>query len=444
MEKYGVTKEDQSLESNIPKELMSGTMCIGHATCGGKETKVYLSNDTYYSLLPLVLIGPMGSGKSTLLGNLAKSAVENGECVILPDFTGNCELSKEIASVFNENQVLRIKSDNIGNLQGMGWNEIPNSENPIKRYTMSRRKTALITTLVNVANNNEDGLTARMGRVLESASMIVCLKNGPIKDIFSVLNKHTIRHAYLSSIDNVHKEDMADYIECLQELDEKDENGTVVGTNVHLISGVIDRLHRLKTNAYVEAMIKKGTENNINLVEEIEKSQLIIIEMPQKMFLTNKEKDMYVTYWITKIRTALQFRDEQAESRKTKVNLIIDDIHSASNAQAYLQEIMFSSVQFNTKIIVSCYYLNHLNKIGRELRSANASYMLLSGCNRRNFMEIRDELQPYTEEDLLKLKRYHSLNRIKTASEDEHITFVTKLPRPLSKSLRLSDQGNNA
>lgn len=67
-----------------------------------------------------------------------------------------------------------------------------------------------------------------------------------------------------------------------------------------------------------------------------------------------------------------------------------------------------------------------------ELRSANTSYMLISGCDKKNFEELKEELYPYTAEDLKNLKRYHSLNLIKT--KDGYARFITKLPKPLKNS----------
>ncbi|MDY5913278.1 MAG: hypothetical protein SPJ62_15000 [Inconstantimicrobium porci] len=94
-------------------------------------------------------------------------------------------------------------------------------------------------------------------------------------------------------------------------------------------------------------MLKKDCNNNIDLVAEMQKSKLICINMPETMFSTDEEKDMYCTYWLTKIWGALQIR--------------------------YLEE-----------------------------------------------------LQPYELDDILHLKRYHSLNHIKY--ENGYAKFITKLP----------------
>jgi len=181
-------------------------------------------------------------------------------------------------------------------------------------------------------------------------------------------------------------------------------------------------------------MLKKGSENNIDLVKEMQENQLIVIKMPQRMFLTDNEKDVYVTYWMTKIWLALQIREEQLGDRHkmTKVNLIIDELYQVNNAEKFLKLKLSQLPKFNLKPIISCHYLNQVKVIREEFRSANASYMLISGCDKKNYDELKSELYPYTEEDLLSLKRFHSLNLIKC--DEGYAKFVTHLPPPITNT----------
>lgn len=72
-------------------------------------------------------------------------------------------------------------------------------------------------------------------------------------------------------------------------------------------------------------------------------------------------------------------------------------------AEKFLTKKLSQLPKFNLKPIISCHYLNQIKIIREELRSANASYMLLSGCDKKNFDELESELYPYQEEDLLGL-----------------------------------------
>lgn len=425
LERYSFIEKVQTQETEVPKDLREGVMCLGGSTFKGHEQLAYLSSDFDYRMLSLVLIGPNRAGKSKFLANIARDAIYHGECVVIPDFIGSCQLSEEIASAFPKEKVLTIYCDNAGTMQGLGYNEVPPSSDPFVQYRNAKEQAALLMTLVDSINADDANFTAKMGRYMESAALVVFLSGGSINDVFTVLMSHKRRKEFISKIPASQKENMEEYVDYLTELDNY-ERGQLVGTKSHLITGAIDRLHRLKVNAYLEMMLKKGIEGNINLLKEIQKSQLIIIRMPQRMFLTDNEKDVYVTYWLTKLWLSLQIREEQVASREkmVKVNLIIDELYQVNNAERFLTKKLSQLPKFNLKPIISCHYLNQIRIIREELRSANASYMLLSGCDKKNFDELKSELYPYQEEDLLGLPRYHSLNLIKCDSG--YGRFITK------------------
>lgn len=433
LERYSFIEKVQTQETEVPEDLRQGVMCIGENICRGHRQLAYLSTDFDYQFLSLVIIGPNRAGKSKLLANFAKDAINAGECVIIPDYIGHCQLSEEIASVFPKEKVLEIRCDSYEVMQGLGYNEVPISDDPFTQYRNAKEMTALLMTLVDSINADDANFTAKMGRYMESAALVVFLSRGSINDVFTVLMNHRKRKEFIDKIPESQLPFMEEYIDYLTELDDYDKvKGMVVSTRSHLIAGIIDRLHRLKANAYLEMMLKKGIENNVNLVEEFQKNQLIVIKMPQRMFLTDNEKDVYVTYWLTKIWLALQIQEEQIRDRTKmkKVNLIIDELYQVNNAERFLTRKLSQLPKFNIKPIISCHYLNQLKIIREELRSANASYMLISGCDKKNYEELASELYPYTEEDLLNLPRFHSLNLIKC--QQGYAKFITKLPKPIS------------
>ena len=110
-----------------------------------------------------------------------------------------------------------------------------------------------------------------------------------------------------------------------------------------------------------------------------------------------------------------------------KVNLVIDELYQVHNTETYLTQKLSRLAKYSAKPILSCHYINQLKIIRDELRSANCSYMLISGCDAKNYAELKSELQPFEEEDLLRLPKYHSLNYIKNATG--YARFITKLPK---------------
>jgi hypothetical protein len=447
LERYNFIDRIETQETEVPGDLQKGVMRIGENTFRGHKQMAYLSTDKEFKNLTHILIGPNRAGKSTLLGNLSYDAIQNGETVVLFDYIKNCELSDEIAALFPPEKVLTIDCSDPSNGQGLGYNEIQISDDPFIRYKNAKQQTAQLQTLINSINSEGTNLTSRMERFLESAALVVFLLGGSIKDVFDVLQNHKKRMEFVERVPEEQMENMDEYLSSLEELNEYKEvtteaqtkNGktkikesVLSGTKDHLISGVIDRLTKLKANALMELMLKKGTENNLDLTKEIQKPQLICIKMPESDFFTKGEKDICTTYWITKLWLALQVRGQKIldRSKHTKVNMIIDEIYQVETTEKFLKDKMSQMAKFGVKPILSCHYINQLTHIREELRSASASYMLIAGCDKKNFAEFKSELYPFQEEDLLNLPRYHSMNLIKNT--EGYARFITKLPKPIN------------
>ena len=439
LERFDFIQKVETQETEVPADLQSGLIRIGVNRYRGKEQPAYLSIDPEYKNLTLVLIGPTRAGKSTLIGNMSRDAITAGECVVIFDYIKNCELSAEVSALFPDNKTLAIDCGDINRLQGLGYNEVGKSDNPFVQYDNAKKQTTQLMTLINSINADDTRLSAKMERYLTSAALVVFVSGGSIRDVFGVLQDHEKRHAFIDRVPSSQQEHLHEYINSLHELDEykeikvKEDGVTtshpkLIGTKEHLITGVIDRLNKLKANTYMEMMLKKSTAGNIDLVKELQRNQLITIRMPETMFSTDAERDVYTTYWITKLWLALQIRGQQVPDRNklTKVNIVFDELYQVQNTERFLTDKLSRLAKFAAKPIISCHYLNQIKQIRDELRSANASYMLISGCDKKNFNELKDELYPYEVEDLLKLPRYHSLNLIK--NKDGYARFITKLP----------------
>ena len=437
LETYKI-KHIDTLENDVPLELQKGIMCIGTNSYKGINRKTYLTNDKEFKNLTLCLIGPTRAGKTTLISNLSKDAISNGETTIIFDFCGNCELSNEISECINKDKILNIDCSDLNRLQGLGYNEIvPISNNPFEIYRVAKTKSSQLMTLVNSLNDSSE-LQARMERYLESASLVVFICNGPIKDVFGVLQDHKLRKQYIDKISENQLSNMSEYIIALQELDEyskatKDNPSEIIGTKINNIQGILNRVNKLKQNAYMELMLKKECTDNINLIDEMQKSQLINIKIPETMFSTEQEKDIYCTYWLTKIWGALQVRKAKYTNLedRVKVNIVIDELYQVPKCQEFLKSKLSQIAKFGCKPIISCHYLGQINNIRNELKAANSSYMLIAGCDKDNFIELKDELSifGYELDDLLRLKRYHSLNLLKY--EKGWWAGITKLPQPI-------------
>ena len=420
------------LETEVPRELQTGIIRIGDSTFRGSITSTFLCNDFELRNLPLCITGSNRSGKTTYMENITSDCLNNNECVIAFDFCGNCEFSERLIKTF-DGQVTSIDCSDFNNLQGLGYNEIKPSSDIFIQYRNAKMQSMQLTTLINSVNDDDKSLKAKMDRYLEAASLIVFINNGSIKNVFEVLQNHRIRHNYINNIPSEQMDNLSEYVDYLNELDDIDRrSGEVIGTRYHSIEGIIDRLNVLKRNTYVELMLKKDCSNNFDLYKEIQKSQLICIKMPENMFATAQEKDIFCTYWFSKIWLTLQLRKNEIERNKhIKVNIMVDELYQVEKCQSLISSKLSQMPKFTAKLIVSCHYLNQISELREELRACNSSYMLLQGSNVSNYDSLRYELDNlnYSVEDLLNLKRYHSLNLL--SYENGYWAGITALPKPL-------------
>jgi len=430
---YGKIKAINNTETKVPEELQAGVMCIGTNTCHGVDTKAFLSTDLDYKNLTLCIIGPTRAGKTNLICHLSEDAVLAGETVIMFDFCGNCEVSDAIAEHIPKDKVLNIDCSVFESLQGLGYNEVrPLNDSMFEVYKCAKMKTQYLVDFVN-SINLDTKLEPQMARYLKAASYVVFIAEGPIKDVFAVLENHIKRHEYIGRVPQNQLENLEEYINYLDELD-KWSNGTkenppeIIGTQGSKIQGILNRIDLIKDNAYTELMLKKGCENNIDLVEEMEKAQLVCLRMPEVMFATDSERSTYCTYWLTKILAALQIRyvNIPNEEDRVKVNVIFDELYQIPECQALLKRHINRIAKKTCKPIISCHSLEQIKYIRPELKNANTSYLFISGCDKANYEELKEELAPFELEDLLTLPRYHSLNLIKC--NDGFARFITKLP----------------
>lgn len=433
LERYHCIDRVETQETEVPDDLKEGVICIGENIYRGNVQPAYLTTDKEYQNLMLVLIGPSRAGKSTLIANMIRDAIGAGECAIIFDFISQCELSREVASAIPKDKTLIIECGDFRKMQGMGYNEVGKSADLFDAYDGVKKQTTQLMTLVDAINADGTRLTAKMQRYLESAALVTFINDGSIREVFNCLQNHEVRSRLIKAVPLLQRENLKKYCDSLRELDEYNKAGdTIIGTKDTYITGIIDRLNQLEQNAYMEKMLDKGTAGNVNLVDEMQKNQLICIRMPEDMFGTDSERDAYTTYWSTKIWLALQMRAKQLKgdrSKYTKVNMVVDELYQVQHTEQFIKTKLSRYAKFGLKPIISAHYLNQIRHIRDELRSANASYMLISGVDKQNYVELKSELQPYTEEDLLKLPRYHSLNLIK--NKDGYARFITKLPKPI-------------
>ncbi|GAA0735821.1 hypothetical protein [Clostridium oceanicum] len=438
LQQHKVIQKIDTLETEVPEELRKGSKLIGINEYKGSKQNTYLTTDKDYKNLALTIVGPTRSGKTSFMGNIARNSIDAGECIIVLDYIENCSLSDDIKKCIPNDKVLEINLYDHTKLQGLGYNEaVSDSDDTFIQYESAKKQTSQLITLVNSINISNSDFTPKMERYLTSASLVAFINNGAIKDVFKILQNHNFRKKCINNIPDNQRENLEEYVEYLKELDEwskgtKDNPSQIIGTHFSYISGIIDRIQKLKSNTYMELMLKKDCSENVNLLEEINKNQAIFIKMPENMFATPEERDIMTTYWLTKIWMCAQARAWKIKDRykRKTVTVFTDEIAQLKSSEEFIGNKLDQTAKFGIKFILSTMYINQL-RIREKLRTANTSYIIISGSDKVNYMELKDELKQfgYELEDLMNLKRFYSLNYIKY--EKGYWAGITKLPLPI-------------
>ena len=424
-------------ENNIPEELREGNKRLGIATFKGNKINGYLENEYNSGNLPLVLIGSQGGGKTTYMGNYSKDCVEAKEGLIVLDFIKNCELSDTIKQYVNKDKLIELDLSTEKDIQGLGYNEIeikPSLDMFTKLKLASLQSQQIMSLIDSVSIG--DPLSSRMRRFLNASANIVFVQGyNSVKNVVECLEDFKKRKMYIDSLSLELKTNLEDEINTLLELDEwskpnKKEGleSEVVGTNSSKIEHILDRIGMLREDFKLKYMYNKPLKDNINLVKCMEEGKVILIKMREADFPTKMQKNLLVTYFITKIWLASQLRG-MLNDKPLRCNVLIDEVFQAPTGMDILEYILPQSRKFACKFIFSTQYIKQLDKIFDTLEASGASFMMLTGSTEDDFNHFKNKLENFEYEDLRDMEKFSSLNLIKYSKG--YASFITKLPKPI-------------
>ncbi|MDI9215918.1 hypothetical protein [Clostridium tertium] len=422
-------------ENNIPEELREGTKRLGIAKFKGSKISTYLENEYNNGNLPLVLIGSQGGGKTTYIGNYAKDCVEAKEGLIVLDFIKNCELSDTIKRYVNKDKLIELDLSTEKDIQGLGYNEIeikPSLDTFTKLKLASLQSQQIMSLIDSVSIG--DPLSSRMRRFLNAAANVVFIQGyNSVKNVVECLENHKKRDFYISGLSLDIKAGLEDEINTLRELDEWSKGNKkegiepeVVGTIGSKIEHILDRIGMLREDFKLKYMYNKPLSENINLVKCMDQGKVVLIKMREGDFPAKIQKNLLVTYFITKIWLASQLRG-MLNDKPLRCNVIIDEIFQAPTSMDILEYILPQSRKFGCKFIFSTQYIAQLDKIFDTLEASGASFMMLTGSTEDDFNHFKSKLDNFEYEDLKDMEQFSSLNLIKYSKG--YASFITKLPK---------------
>lgn len=443
LNQYKNIEHKQTRENPVPEELKSGVVNLGKVKYKDNKECAYLSNDKSLQSLPLAIMGGSRSGKSTFSINMCKNIIDAGEGLIVIDFIKNTELAEQIKSIVPINRLIEIDLSNPKHVQSLAYNEIRIKEGMSKDEVLktARMQANYVLQLVNIINNDDKQLAPKMRKYLGAAARVAfCSPGTSMKDILKILQSHTVRHEFIDKLSEELKIDLEDSIIALEELDDyskvtKDNPiPTICGTKDNKIEGIIDRIDLLRENLVIDSMLSKDPKDNVDFVDAIEQGKVVLIRMKDIDFDDDISIDILTTFFIQKIWIATKIRGTMHE-HPGRCTVLIDEVFQSPTSQKLLTKQFVQSAKFGLKYVLTLHYMDQLSKEAQSaLKNSNASYMLISGVDKKAFEALEEEfnIHGYCLDDLLNLKQYHSLNLIK--SKDGYESFITKLPPELKNN----------
>ncbi|WP_111930529.1 hypothetical protein [Clostridium tertium] len=417
-------------ENNIPIKLQSGTKRLGEATYKGNKIPTFLDTEWNSANTSLTCVGGQGAGKTTFLCNYASDCIKANEAVVVLDFIKNCELSEDIAKITPKDKLVKINLAEESDIQAFSYNEmkITNEMSTHKKLDKASMQSEQLMSLIDAISIG-DPLSSSMRRLFNSACIIVGVQgNSSLKNVIDCLESYKKRKDYIDNLSDKLKVELDDEINTLQEINEYDKQGNVVGTKSAKISFILDRVDLLRSNFKLKCMYKANPSNNIDIKKCIDENKVILIQMRDGDFPSKIQKNILVTYWITKVWLASQLRGLEQE-KPNRCSFIIDEVHQAPTSLSILEYILVQARKFALKPVLSIHYIRQITNIFEALTTSNGSFILMKGCTEDDFNYLKNKIENLEYEDLKDMKPYHSMNLINYS--DGYSSFITKLPKPV-------------
>lgn len=431
-QQYGIVNID-TREVSIPGDLLGGIIPIGTAQKQGSIIETTWAKDINIRALPKIIVGPQNAGKTSYIVNYVKGAYKSGDANIVIDFIQDCELTKAIEPTIAKADLKIIDLSNEQELFALAYTEaskrIDPETKPWERLKIASLLANQVEYLINSVTSDSTGeLTSPMIRYLYAAAMVVFIHPGKtINDVFQVLRRWQVRTEYIrnAKYSGCFSED-DEVLYDLEELHERDKDGKIIGTRENIIIGILNRIIVLNKNIYLKAMLKAPVNNAIDLERFIHEGKTVIIRIPQTVFVDPQVRDTLVTYIMSRIWLTAQLRDQHDNKL---CNIVVDEVHQVPTAANFVKNHITEFRRHRLGTVFTVHYLRQFKTLLEAVKSAGASYMLLAGTEKDNLKALEDELLPFTIQEGLNLKPYHSLNIINYGNQ--YTKFISKLPAPL-------------
>lgn len=442
-------------EIDVPKELLSGSIPIGHIYGGRKEDIAYWSAIKDVMCLSKVIVGVKGSGKSKYMENYVYHAYKSGNCCIYFDYIENNVNAREVSKHIPKEDlvVLDLGKGFTFDYPELDIESIPKDdeyERTLKRFASDYCR--LVEKFVNIINTDDTSeLTGNMRNILVSACSFTFLSgHTELYSIYKILTDHKFRCNVVKKIKEmgIYRDDDFRF-SVLRSLDiievtPRSKKEIVVGTN-NKADRVLDRFNALLRDSRTEEMLLGINRNNINFVDVFQQNKVVLVLMSEDDFTDYELKDIIMTYFLTRMWLSGLKRAKVIPNREDRnvVHIILDEVHQLEHSTKVMIKNIAEDRKFRTTYVFTCQYLDQFGSLWGAVKGSGSHYMLLSGTEKKNFLMLKEEIgEKFILEELINMPPRSSLNIIRY--NGSNITsFISDLPEMLDKVLSRRERLKN-
>lgn len=441
-------KAIDTLEVDIPRENLEGDVPIAITNQNGKELIVYRPKDKSMRSLPWFFTGTQNAGKTTLLKRLAYENCIAGETNLVIDSIENCKIALACREVIpaSKRYDIKLTRDDITNIPSFSFNEISGliheGMNPFKRLSYASDIAEQVQLLIeNISDDTNGGLTDAMIRYLYSACIVAYVKpDAVLQDVFNILRVPEKRALAIEYARNTGCFDDDSIFFTLYQLDKVIEKTVVVGVddsgkpikekeevtinNDQAIVGINNRIVKLEKEPYVKKMLAQKPKKEENFLDFIEKGISIVVSIPQHDFKSKQIRDMIASYYLSRIWLAVQSRKDNENANIC--NVLMDEVYTIPASIKLIQQNVTEFRRHRLPLYTSCHHLGQFGKALDQFEAAGGNFIFLQSTIQKTFEMVKDDLVPFTYEDLRKLKPHHAI--IRQRGITGYTNYIARIP----------------
>lgn len=402
-QEYMGVKAISQRESKAPAVVRQGGIKLGTVSQKDGKHVVYMPIGNHDELcLPRVVIGGMGSGKTRGYGaNLIVEAVRNGFGGLAID-PAKGEIGNEVEAALPPEKVKRICIDGSTPI-ALDFCEVMYSP---------RARNRLANSIISFFNSATDEAGAQTSRYLRAA--IMAMQTSKLAEIMRIFEDDEYRAACLDKMpDGIHRSTLNDFASMSD------------GKRGQILSPIYNRLDTILGDEYLAECFE--SDNSLDMVALMSEPHAIIIDVP-KTALGPEGVDLIVNLLSVKIDLAMTLRPEE---KQFPFFVIYDEPHQfLRSARAWKS----AAVESRKWRVGYCWMFHSWEQIPNDLaeiiRSAGPHYHIYR-ASKKTFNELREELEPFTLDEYVKLPKWHALNVLRVGDE-QHVVFMSQMTPPPS------------